>query len=179
MRRIAFVVALDRNRVIGKDGALPWRLPDDMKHVREVTMGKPLIMGRRTYDSIGRALPGRTNIVLTRDPAFRADGVLVARTPEDALRLAGDAPEIIVFGGADVFARFLPSADRIYLTEVDTAVEGGDTFFPELDRSEWREVERREHPRDDRHPFAFRLITLDRVERHRSHGRAGNGGTRA
>jgi dihydrofolate reductase len=177
--RIAFVVAVDRNRVIGKDGALPWRLPDDMRHVREVTMGKPLIMGRRTYDSIGRALPGRTNIVLTRDPAFHADGVLVARTPEDAVRLAGDVPEIIVFGGAGVFARFLPSAERIYLTEVDTAVEGGDTFFPELDRSEWREVERREHPRDERHAFAFRLITLDRAPRDARRAHAGNGQPRS
>lgn len=179
MSRIAFVVAIDRNRVIGKDGALPWRLPDDMKHVREVTMGKPLIMGRRTYDSIGRALPGRTNIVLTRDPAFRAAGVLVARTAEDALRLAGDVPEIIVFGGAGVFARFLPSADRIYLTEVDAAVEGGDTFFPELDRAEWREVERREHPRDERHPFAFRLITLDRARTDTPHPHAEDGQTRS
>lgn len=177
MSRIAFVVAFDRNRVIGKAGALPWRLPDDMRHVRELTVGKPLIMGRRTYDSIGRPLPQRTNIVLTRDPSFRGEGVLVARTPDEALSLAGDAPEVIVFGGADVFARFLPMADRIYLTEVDTAVEGGDTFFPELDPAEWREVERREHPRDARHPFAFRFITLERAERSTRPVHARPGGT--
>lgn len=162
MGRIAFVVALDRNRVIGRDGGLPWRLPDDMKHVREVTAGKPLVMGRRTFDSIGKPLPGRTNIVLTRDPSFHPEGVLVARAPAEALRLAGDAPEIVVFGGAQVFAQFLPDADRIYLTEVDADV-GGDTVFPDLDPSEWREVERREHARDERHAFAFRFVTLDRV----------------
>ncbi|HET7700914.1 MAG TPA: dihydrofolate reductase [Candidatus Limnocylindria bacterium] len=164
MTRIAFVVARDRGGVIGKDGALPWRLPDDMRHVRQTTVGKPLIMGRRTYESIGRPLPDRTNIVLTRDPAFRAEGVLVARTPEEALALAGDAPETIVFGGADVFRRFLPMADRIYLTEVDAAVEG-DTFFPALDDAEWREVERTEHPADERHRYAFRFITLDRIRK--------------
>jgi dihydrofolate reductase len=162
MGRIAFVVAIDRNRVIGKDGGLPWRLPDDMKHVRELTTGKPLIMGRRTYDSIGRPLPNRTNIVLTRDPAFHPEGVLVARTPDEALRLAGHAPEIIVFGGAEIFRMFLPRADRLYLTEVDADV-GGDTFFPELDAREWQEVERVEHARDERHPYAFRFLTLDRA----------------
>ena len=164
MGRIAFVVAFDRNRVIGKAGGLPWRLPDDMKRVRELTIGKPLIMGRRTYDSIGRPLPRRTTIVLTRDPSFSADGVLVAHTPEDALRLAGDAPEIVVFGGADVFARFLPLADRIYLTEVDAEIEG-DTVFPSFDAGEWRESERVEHPRDERHAYPFRFVTLDRVRR--------------
>jgi dihydrofolate reductase len=166
--RIAFVVAFDRNRVIGKDGVLPWRLPDDMRHVRTITMGKPMIMGRRTFDSIGKPLPGRTSIVLTSDPVFHPDGVLVARTPDEALRLAGDASEVIVFGGAAVFAAFLPMADRMYLTEVDTAVEGGDTYFPAFDESEWREVERVDHPRDDRHPFGFRIRTLDRTVK-RSH----------
>lgn len=163
------MVAVDRNKVIGKDGGLPWRLPDDMKHVRAVTMGKPLIMGRRTYDSIGKPLPGRTNIVLTSDPSFNPEGVIVARSPEEAVRLAGDVPEIIVFGGAGVFAEFLPVADRIYLTEVDASVEGGDTYFPPFDRNEWREVERVDHPRDDRHPHPFRMITLDRTVQRSRH----------
>ena len=161
MTRIAFVVARDRNGVIGKGGALPWRLPDDMKHVRSLTVGKPLIMGRRTYESIGRPLPDRTNIVLTRDPAFRAEGVKVASTPEEALALAGDAPEVIVFGGAEVFARFLPLTDRIYLTEVDTEA-AGDTFFPALDPRQWRETERVEHPADAKHAYPFRFVTLER-----------------
>jgi dihydrofolate reductase len=162
-RRISFVLAFDRNNVIGKNGGLPWRLPDDMKHVRAVTEGKPLIMGRRTYDSIGRPLPRRTNIVLTRDPEFRPEGVLVARTPDEALALAGDAPEVIIFGGAEVFRHYLPIADRIYLTQVDADV-GGDTTF-DFDRSDWRVVENTPHPADARHPYPFSFITMDRIRR--------------
>ena len=163
MTRIAFVVAFDRKKVIGKDGRLPWRLPDDMKHVRELTIGKPLIMGRRTYESIGRPLPHRTNIVLTRDPAFRPDGVIVARTPEEALAIAGDAPEVIVFGGADVFRQFLPIAERIYLTEVDADV-GGDTYF-DFDGTDWRVLENKPHPADERHAYPFNFITLERIRK--------------
>ena len=165
MARISFVVAYDRNRVIGKDGALPWRLPDDLKHVRALTVGKPLIMGRRTYESFPRRpLPDRINIVLTRDTSFAPPGVLVAHTPDEALALAGDAPEVIIFGGASIFAHFLARADRLYVTEVDASVEGGDTYFPELDAREWHEVEREEHPADERHAFPFRFITLDRAK---------------
>jgi len=102
------------------------------------------------------------SIVLTRDPSFRCDGCLVARTPDEALALAGDAPEVIVFGGAGVFKDFLPRADRIYLTEVDTEA-AGDTYFPPLDPSEWREVDRQPHSADSRHPFAFEFVTLERV----------------
>ncbi len=160
MSRIAFVVARDRNGVIGKNGRLPWRLPDDMRHVRALTVGKPLIMGRRTYDSIGRPLRDRTNIVLTRDPTFHPEGVKVARSTAEALALAGDAPEIIVFGGADVFEQFLPMTDRIYMTEVDAEVEGDTYFRPTGD---WRVVENEQHQADDRHPFAFRFLTLERI----------------
>ena len=163
MTRIAFVLAFDRKKVIGKDGRLPWRLPDDMKHVREVTTGKPLIMGRRTYESIGRPLPKRTNIVLTRDPAFRPDGVIVARTPDEALALAGDAPETIVFGGAEVFRHFLPMAERIYLTEVDADV-GGDTYF-DFGEKDWRVVETKAHPADERHAYPFKFMTLERIRK--------------
>ena len=163
MSRISFVVAFDRNKVIGKNGGLPWRLPDDMRRVREVTMGKPLIMGRRTYESIGRPLSGRTNIVLTRDPAFHPDGVLVAPTPQQALALAGDAPEVIVFGGAEVFRHFLPMADRIYLTQVDADV-GGDTYF-DFNRTDWLVVENVPHPADERHPYPFNFLTLDRIRK--------------
>jgi dihydrofolate reductase len=160
LTRIAFVVARDRHGVIGKDGRLPWRLPDDMKHVRALTVGKPVIMGRRTYESIGKPLPERTNIVLTRDPGFRCDGCLVARDAGEALALAGDVPEVIIFGGAGVFAEFLPRADRIYMTDVDAEVEG-DTVFPPLG-AEWRETERTLHARDARHPHAFAFVTLER-----------------
>ena len=163
MSRISFVVAFDRNKVIGKNGGLPWRLPDDMRRVRQVTMGKPLIMGRRTYESIGRPLSGRTNIVLTRDPAFHPEGVLTARTPEEALGLAGSAPEVIVFGGAQVFRQFLPMADRIYLTQVDADV-GGDTYF-DFNSTDWRVVENVPHPADERHPYPFNFLTLDRIRK--------------
>jgi dihydrofolate reductase len=161
MTRIAFVVAFDRKKVIGKDGRLPWRLPDDMRHVRKLTTGKPLIMGRRTYESIGRPLPDRTNIVLTRDRTFHPEGVVVARTPDEALAFAGDAPEVIVFGGGEVFRQFLPMTDRIYLTEVDADV-GGDTFF-DFDGTDWRILDSEEHPADDRHAYPFKFMTLERI----------------
>ena len=135
-----------------------------MKHVREVTMGKPMIMGRRTWDSIGRALPGRTSIVLTRDKGFQCDGCVIAHSADEAVKLAGVAPEIIVFGGADVFRTFLPRADQIYLTEVDADV-GGDTHFPPLDPKEWEMVKRQDHPADERHPYDFSFIVLKRVRR--------------
>jgi len=158
-------VAWDRNRVIGKGGGLPWKLPDDMKHVRALTVGKPLIMGRRTYESIGRPLPDRTNIVLTRDPSFNADGVLVARTPEEALALAGDAPETIVFGGAEVLKQFIPMVDRVYLTEVDAEVKDGDTVFPSFGQIDFRVLENVPHAADERHPYPFRFLTLERIRK--------------
>jgi dihydrofolate reductase len=135
-----------------------------MKHVKELTIGKPLIMGRRTWESIGRPLPGRTSIVLTRDESFRCDGCLIARTAEEALQLARGAPEIIVFGGAAVFKAFLSRADRIYLTEVDADV-GGDTFFPPLDPQQWEVTEAVEHPADERHAYDFSWLTLERKRR--------------
>src|SRR3990172_5386734 len=159
--RVSFVVAYDRARTIGKDNALPWRLPADMRRVRALTMGKPLIMGRRTYESIGRPLQGRTSIVLTRDPSFRPEGVLVAHDVDEALRLAAGADEVIVFGGSEVFARFLPRADRLYVTEIDAVFEG-DRAFPEIDEAEWREVERSEHAPDGRNPYRYVFRTLDR-----------------
>jgi dihydrofolate reductase len=160
--RIAYVVAYDRKRGIGKDNALPaWDLPADRRRMRKLTMGKPLIMGRRTYDSIGRPLEGRTSIVLTRDPSFHPEGVLVARTPDEALALARGADEAIVFGGAQVFRDFLPRADRLYLTEVDGTFDS-DTFFPEVDEREWVETERSEHAPDERNAHGYTFRTLDR-----------------
>jgi dihydrofolate reductase len=159
--RIAFVVAYARGRVIGKDNALPWDMPADRRRMRQLTMGKPLIMGRRTYESIGRPLEGRTSIVLTRDPAFHAVGVKVARSPDEALVLAGDVDEVIVFGGTDIFRQFLPRADRLYVTEIDADI-AGDRTFPEIDPREWREVERTELPADERNPHPYRFLTLDR-----------------
>jgi dihydrofolate reductase len=162
--RIAYVVAMDDNRLIGRQNDLPWRLPDDMRWFRDQTMGKPCIMGRKTYDSLPerfRPLPGRLNIVVTRNADYQAPGAVVAHSVEEALRAAGDAEEVIIVGGADLFRRLLPVADRLYLTEVHDAAEG-DVYFPPFDRGEWREIFRQEHPADERHSLAFTWLILDR-----------------
>lgn len=157
---ICLVVAMARNRVIGSAGGLPWHLPADLKHFKALTMGKPIIMGRKTFDSIGRALPGRTNIVITRDKGFAVEGVISADSLEAALTLAGkeasqEAHEIMIIGGGQIYQLALPLAGRIYLTEVDARPEG-DVLFPEIDRDQWRLTSRREHPpTSDAPAYAF------------------------
>ncbi|MGR2739648.1 dihydrofolate reductase [Billgrantia sp. Q4P2] len=144
---VAMIAAVSRNGVIGVDNKLPWHLPEDLKFFKRMTQAKPLIMGRKTFASIGRPLPGRLNIVVTRDETFRHDGVRVCHDLESALFLADQqatidaVEEIMVMGGGEIYAQALPHASRIYLTEVDVEVEG-DTRFPELDASEWQEVQR-------------------------------------
>lgn len=163
--RIAYVVAMDDNRLIGRDNALPWRLPDDMAWFREKTMGKPCIMGRKTYDSLPdrfRPLPGRLNIVVTHNPEYEAPGAVVVHSVEEALAAAEDVDEVVIIGGADLFSYFMPVVDRLYLTHVHDSVEG-DVFFPEFDRAEWRESYREYHPADDRHALSFTWIILDRI----------------
>jgi dihydrofolate reductase len=168
MQKIVFVVALAQNRVIGANNALPWRLSSDLKRFRERTWGKPLIMGRRTYDSIGRPLPGRETIAISRDPEFTPANVLVAREPEAALALGAErasamgADEIIVAGGAQIYRVFLDLADVIHLTHVDMAAEG-DVHFPELDPSSWREISREAPARTEKDEADFSWITLERV----------------
>jgi dihydrofolate reductase len=159
--RLVGVVAMARNGVIGRDGGLPWRLPDDLKRFKAITMGKPILMGRRTYESLGRPLPGRQNLVLTRDRGWSADGVLVVRSLHEAVVAAGDAAELMVIGGAEVYALAWPRLDRIELTEVHGDVEG-DTCLDAYDPSEWREVAREYHPADERHALAFSFVTLVR-----------------
>lgn len=163
--RIAYVVAMDDNRLIGRQNDLPWRLPDDMRWFRERTIGKPCIMGRKTYDSLPnrfRPLPGRLNIVVTRNRDYEAPGALVVHSVEDALRAAGEVDEIIIVGGADLFRKLMSLVDRLYLTRVHGAAEG-DVYFPEYDAAEWREVFHEEHPSDDRHAYAFTWLVLERV----------------
>lgn len=150
-----------RNRVIGRDNQLPWKLPADLAYFKQVTMGHPIVMGRRTFESIGRPLPGRLNIVVSRNPEFRAPGCTVVNSLEAAWRVAGDAAEVSVIGGTSLFAEVLPLADRIHLTEVGADVPG-DTYFPEFDRSQWAEHEVSRHPADERHALAFRIVVLDR-----------------
>jgi dihydrofolate reductase len=157
-QEIVFVYARAANGVIGRDGALPWHLPADLKHFKAMTTGKPMIMGRKTFDSFPAPLPGRRHIVLTRDRDWNPDGVEVAHTPEDALALAG-AGEIAVIGGAEVFALFADRAERIELTEV-RADYPGDTTMP-APGPEWREIVRQEHPAQEGRP-GYAFVTLAR-----------------
>ena len=153
---ITLVLARASNGVIGRDGGLPWRLPADLKRFKAMTLGKPMIMGRKTFESFPAPLPGRRHIVLTRDPAWRAEGAEVARSVEEALARAGD--DVSVIGGAEVFALFSPLADRVELTEVSRAVEG-DTVVPPF--AGWREIAREEHPAEGDAPV-YAFVTLVR-----------------
>jgi dihydrofolate reductase len=157
---LVFVVAMDRNGAIGKGGALPWSLPEDLQRFKRLTMGKPMVMGRKTYTSIGRPLPGRRNIVLTRDQSFTAPGIEVVHSLDAALE--GLDGEVSVIGGGEIFALTLPMATRLELTLVNTVVEAADAFFPEWNESDWLEVNRVHHPADDRHAFSFDFVTLER-----------------
>jgi dihydrofolate reductase len=164
MTRIALVVAVARNGVIGRDGGLPWRLSSDLKRFKEITMGKPVIMGRKTWDSLPRKpLAGRHNIIITRQPGFQADGATVVTSPEAALDAAGPVEEVAVIGGGEIYWTFLPLAHRLYLTEVATDADG-DTRFPPLDDAQWRETGREEHPQGPKDSEAFTLRILDRID---------------
>jgi dihydrofolate reductase len=163
--KIAIVVAMADNRVIGRDNRLPWHLPADLRHFRQVTVGKPVVMGRKTHESIGRPLPERTNIVVTRDRSYQAQGCIVVHSIESALKAAGDREEVMVIGGTDFYQQLLPKADCIYLTLVHTQFEG-DARFPELDEREWREVERTDCAPDEKNPWPYSFIRLERVTRY-------------
>lgn len=152
--RISIIVAVAENGVIGRHGDLPWRLPDDLRRFKELTMGKPVIMGRRTWESLGRPLPGRRNIVVSRTPAFAAAGAEVAHTLPDALQRAADEPDVFVIGGAQLYAEALTLAHRLYVTRVHATVEG-DVFFPRWRPEDWTEIASTPHPADARHPYAF------------------------
>jgi dihydrofolate reductase len=165
---VALVAAVARNGVIGSGGALPWRLSSDLKRFKALTMGKPLVMGRKTYESIGRALPGRTTIVVTRDRGFAAEGVAVAADVDEALRLAeaaaraAGADEIVVAGGGEIYAQTIGRAGRLYLTEVNLAPEG-DARFPAVDPTRWREVARERGVRGPRDEADFAFVTYERT----------------
>ena len=165
---ISLIVAMDRRGVIGAGGALPWRLSGDLKRFKAVTMGKPLLMGRKTHESIGRPLPGRRNIVLTRQRDYTAKGCIVRHNVEDALAACAGFEEVMVMGGAALYDLFLPRAGRIYLTRVEAEVDG-DTWFPPFDESAWTEVERREYPADERneYPCSFRILERKKEDFHK------------
>jgi dihydrofolate reductase len=160
MRR-SLVVAVASNGVIGRDNQLPWKLPDDMSYFKLVTMGHPVVMGRRTHESIGKPLPGRENIVVTHNRAFEAPGCRVVASLDEAWKAAGNVAEISIIGGTSLFEETLPIADRIHLTEVQGDIPG-DTYFPRFDRSQWRETEISLHPADAKHAYPFRIVVLDR-----------------
>ena len=156
---ISIIVAASTNNAIGIRGELPWRLSSDLQHFKATTMGKPIVMGRKTWDSIGRPLPGRQNIVITRQAGFVAEGCDVVASLAEAAEAAGDENEIMVIGGSEIYSLALPLADRLYLTRVHAAVDG-DAFFPEIDATEWRLIDDEHHEADERneHPYSFRVF---------------------
>lgn len=160
--RIALIAAMDRHRAIGAGNAMPWRLPPDMARFRKVTMGKPVIMGRLTYESIGQPLKGRNNVVVSRQAGYEAEGCSVHADLDAALAATANAPEAVVIGGAQIYAQALPFADVLYLTFIDHAFTG-DTWFPAWNDREWREVWREEHPAHPRAEFPFSFVTLARI----------------
>lgn len=162
MPRVSIIVATDERGAIGHEGQLPWRLPEDLKRFKAITLGKPVIMGRKTWDSIGRPLPGRLNIVVTRQPGLELAGATVVGSLDEALAAAGDAPEACVIGGAEIYRLALPLADTLHLTRVHATV-AADTYFPVLDPQQWVEVAREERAADERHAHAYTFVELRRV----------------
>lgn len=165
MPLVSLVVAAAANGVIGRDNAMPWHLPEDLAHFKRLTLGHPVVMGRRTYESIlatlGKPLPGRTNIVVTRQPGFAAPGCTVVGSLEAALDAARGAEEVFVIGGAEIYRLALARADRVYLTRIDAAFEG-DATFPALDTVKWRETARENHPATGGRSFGFAFVRYER-----------------
>ncbi len=159
---ISIIAAMADNRVIGIDNQLPWNLPADMKWFRQQTMEKPVLMGRMTFDSIGRPLPKRRNIVVTRDASLTIEGCEVVSSIDAAMQLCADEIEVMIIGGASFYEQMLPRADRLYLTLVHADVEG-DAWFPQIDFDQWREVERIDHQADEANAFACSFVILDRI----------------
>lgn len=165
--RLAAIVAQAKNRVIGNQNRLPWHLPEDLKYFKSVTLGKPIIMGRKTFDSIGRPLPGRTNIVVTRDPNYRSEGVEVVHSLDQAIEhaeqlvLINGGDEAMIIGGAELYTQALPRLDRLYLTQVHADVEG-DAQFPAFDMGDWLELGRQDYQPSGCNPFAYSFVVLER-----------------
>lgn len=166
--KIALIVAMARNRVIGKDNAMPWHLPEDLAYFKRVTLGKPVVMGRNTFESIGKPLVQRPNIIVTRNGSYKVDGAVVVHSLEAALNLGktllqgqGADAELMIIGGAQIYAQALPLAQRLYLTEVQAEPEG-DAFFPHFARDEWREVARESHRASARNPHDYDFLVLER-----------------
>ena len=160
--RISLIVAMARNRVIGADNRIPWHLPNELRMFKALTTGHHIIMGRKTYESIGRLLPGRTSVIVTRQRDYSVPGAVIAHSTREALEACGSDDECFVIGGAELFRASLPLADRLYLTVVD-AEPAGDTYMPELELADWRVASSESFPRDDRHAHAYQLTVYDRI----------------
>ncbi|WP_429038953.1 type 3 dihydrofolate reductase [Aeromonas veronii] len=161
--KISMIAAMAHDRVIGKDNQMPWHMPADLAHFKRVTLGKPVLMGRKTFESIGRPLPGRRNLVISRNPDYQAEGVEVIDSVGAALALlaGSDVAELMVIGGGHLYGQLLPRADRLYLTRIDLAVEG-DTRFPAFDDGQWQRIECESHPADEKNPHPYSFETWQR-----------------
>ena len=158
---ISLIAAMDRNRLIGRSNGMPWHLPADFKHFKSITLGKPLIMGRKTFESIGKPLPGRKNIVVSR-AGFEAEGIVTVATIEQALLQADEAAEVMIIGGATLYQQFIPNAQRLYLTHVEGEFDG-DTWFPEFDSRDWKVISTAEYAKDERNNHAFTIKNYERT----------------
>ena len=161
--RLSIVVAMDDNRLIGSKNQLPWHLPADLAYFKKLTTGKSILMGRKTYDSIGRPLPNRRNIVITRNANISIPGCEVVSSIDHALELTKDDPEVMVIGGASLCEQLLPKINRLYITKIDGEFEG-DVFFPKYDDFDWLEVSCESHPKDNSNAYSYKFIVLDRVQ---------------
>ncbi|TNF99524.1 MAG: type 3 dihydrofolate reductase [Gammaproteobacteria bacterium] len=159
---VSIIAAMDRNRLIGNNNALPWHLPADLQHFKQTTLGKPIIMGRKTWESLGRALPGRMNIIITRNKDYQAEGGVVVYSLDEAIKVAGNVDEVMIIGGANLYQQAIADADRLYLTQVDGEFEG-DAWFPMIDKNCWREVSRVAHNTDEKNRHAYDFVQLNRV----------------
>lgn len=158
---ISLIAAMARNRVIGKDNAMPWHLPADLAHFKRITLGKTVIMGRHTFESIGRPLPGRKNIIISRRPDYRPEGCVVVNSIDAALASA-ESEEVMIIGGGQLYAEMLPRAQRLYLTLIDAELEG-DTHFPDYEAYSWREIGRETHGPDEKNAYGYEFVTLERT----------------
>ncbi|KPV92237.1 MULTISPECIES: type 3 dihydrofolate reductase [unclassified Pseudoalteromonas] len=157
---ISMIAAMANNRVIGLDNKMPWHLPADLQHFKKVTTGKPVVMGRKTFESIGRPLPGRRNIIITRNSQYNAQGIETVTTPEAALELVKAEEEVMIIGGGNIYQQFLPSADRLYLTFIDLEVEG-DTQFPDYQAvATWENVDEQANKPDEKNQYSYKFVTL-------------------
>lgn len=164
---LSLIVAASQNGVIGNKGKLPWRLPADLERFKQITLGHPILMGRKTFDSLGKPLPGRTNIIITRNKNLKIRGALTAPSLEDAIRLCRNDEELFVIGGASIYEQALPLADRIYLTRIHRDFEG-DTLLPEMDSESWKEISRQDFHDPEENPLPFSCLVLERCPRQRS-----------